>query len=86
MDGGQRRAKARAGKGNKTLKSLSVPRATLYAIISLFFVKRNGHLLVFGGTEPLLGWFRALLQSKFKFKCAFAFVKEDTNCQDALWQ
>ena len=38
-----------------------------------------------GGSEPLPGWFGALMQWKLKLKWAFACVKEGVKaCQDAL--
>ena len=43
-----------------------------------------GISLILGGSEPLPGWFGALMQRKLKFKLAFANVKEGA-CQDALW-
>ena len=45
----------------------------------------KGHILIFGGSEPLPGWFGALMQWKLKFKWVFACVKEGVKaCQDAL--
>ena len=45
-----------------------------------------GISLILGGSEPLPGWFGALMQWKLKLKWAFACVKEGVKaCQDALW-
>ena len=44
-----------------------------------------GISLILGGSEPLPGWFGALMQWKLKLKWAFACVKEGVKaCQDAL--
>ena len=44
-----------------------------------------GISLFLGGSEPLPGWFGALMQWKLKLKWAFACVKEGGKaCQDAL--
>ena len=49
------------------------------------FPSSNGHFHDFGGSEPLPGWFGALMQWKLKLKWAFACVKEGVKaCQDAL--
>ena len=47
----------------------------------------KGHLLVFGGSEPLPGWFGALINAvKIEVQMAFASVKEGVKAyQDALW-
>ena len=47
-----------------------------------------GISLILGGSEPLPGWFGALMQWKLKLKWAFACVKEGVKaCQDAkaIW-
>ena len=47
-----------------------------------------GISLILGGSEPLPGWFGALMQWKSKLKWAFACVKEGVKaCQDAkaIW-
>ena len=44
-----------------------------------------GISLILGGSEPLPGWFGALMQWKLKFKWAFAGVKEGVQvCQETL--
>ena len=44
-----------------------------------------GISLILGGSEPLPGWFGALMQWKLKLKWAFACVKEGVKAsQDAL--
>ena len=43
-----------------------------------------GISLILGGSEPLPGWFGALMQWKLKLKWAFACVKKGVKaCQDA---
>ena len=44
-----------------------------------------GISMILGGSEPLPGWFGAVMQWKLKLKWAFACVKEGVKaCQDAL--
>ena len=44
-----------------------------------------GISLILGGSEPLPGWFGALMQWKLKLKWAFACVKEGVKaCEDAF--
>ena len=41
--------------------------------------------LFLGGSEPLSGWFRALMQWKLKTKWAFAFVMEGVKAFQDAW-